>query len=242
MLESPKNVIVGQIYKVPCIEQEINETIGIQPIPIMLPAHSDDNDSCLNKLPNHYHVDFRFIDRDYWLKETGATDPQSNAIIDINNEFIPFYSKKIALLSRIISTKSFIWFVNRWQNRYPNQKIKGDICPHQGTRITNACGTCPAHGLAWNLETGDYKYKAPFFLQLMPDGPLVEIPNTDKILKFEFEVNLPKDFIWNKRFCLVDSLGQKYADLEEPCSSTNYKAHDAKLKVCYDLSKTCVEI
>lgn len=242
MLESPKDVIPGQLYDVPCVEYELNQPFGIQPIPIILPGHADDNDTCLNKLANHYHLDFRFIDRNFWLKASGATDTDTNAILDPYNDKTPYYAHLRALKTRAISAKAFLWFVNRWQNRYPNQKIKDGICPHQGTKITNPCGTCPAHGLAWNLETGEYKYKTPFFLQLMPDGPLVELPDTDKILKFQFEVNIPKGFIWNKNFCLVDSLGQKYADLEEPCTYTNYKETDVKLSVTFDLSKTCVKI
>jgi len=222
MIESPKNVLPGQLYNVPCIDFELGK-YGIQSIPVILPAHTDDNDNCLNKLDNHYHIDFRFIDRGYWLKESGAKSEDTNALLDVAHEKVPFLAQKRALKSRIISTQKFIWFVNRWQNRYPNQKIK-------------------AHGLAWNLETGEYKYQAPFYLQLMPNGPMVAIPDTDKILKFEFEIDLPEGFVWNKYFCLVDSLGQKYADLEEPCENVNYKDTDTRLKISYDLTKTCVKI
>lgn len=146
---SPENVIIGQTYDVPC------QLSGDEWIPIIFPAHKDGPEFCFNQTPEHYHIDRRFtnnhLEYSAWRK--------------IPNERIE-YKQLICLNHTATSFTNILWpfSVVKMHEAYENRTLKRNVCPHQGIRITNSCGTCPGHGLIWNLQTKKLKYKAPFYL------------------------------------------------------------------------------
>ena len=181
-LLSPSDVVTGQFYDVPCVGYEDYQSTsqGIKKlfriVPVLLPDHIDKVEDGLKSLPRHYHIDFRFQKEQ--SKNDGFCQPRLenecvNAVFTSHVTEKPFYQKMEALNEEKISSLQNVGFVARYQETYPEEKAVKGICPHQGAALLK-CGTCPMHGLKWKPETGEYKYKPPFKLKIMPDGPFID--------------------------------------------------------------------
>lgn len=176
---SPCDVVIGKEYDVPCIftcQGEGHLLDGCQPapeiiIPVMFPPHAEQKGFCLNSLPEHYHIDKRFLVPESQMK----FDVISSSVVKKIQ-----YIKMKAIKDRFFieaEARSLQLFNIYYQLQNPDEIAKDRICPHKGTKITNSCGTCPAHGLKWNLKNGTYYYKAPFYFQLTEDGPKYQFKN-----------------------------------------------------------------
>lgn len=150
---------IGEYYIVPCIE------IGDVTIPVLGNSHWDDPSLCLKPIPEHFHEDARFTDYPdnsrVWASAGRKLVSKAMKCIRTNTatSVSPYYPFLIEKLHRICEKAT----------------LKKPICPHQQMPI-DACGTCPAHGLIWDLTCGKLKYKLPFSL-VSSNGESGEIKN-----------------------------------------------------------------
>lgn len=155
-MKSPEYVAPDEYFYVPSAIRRHGPYRG-QVIPILYPLHEDGPEDCLNPTPPHYHVDKRFIEGE----NTNNADAWTAA--DLQD----FKMRRMKCLQRESKANELYPFsIERLYRNHQNQKLKNRICPHRGVQITNACGTCPAHGLTWDLETNELKFQLPFFLSL----------------------------------------------------------------------------
>ncbi len=210
MLVSPKNVIIGNVYDVPTIE-----TSDKQEIPVLLPAHSDSHENCLDDAPLHYHIDLRFCDPIENINAWYAKDAQKI-----------YYKQFVAIRQRFCSIEKTggFFFVNRWYNRKrPNKLVNGN-CPHKGLAIVNNCGTCPGHGLIWEPDGTLKKIQLPFYLELANNG-IHETNNPQGLLRdTECLIHLRDNFVSDGIIIMVDALGNRYGQLTQKIKPGLYKA------------------
>lgn len=222
-MKSPEDVMYGEIYDVPCVK--INNIV----YPVMLPSHRDGNDNCLMDAGQHYHVDFRFIDIKSKFNAISAS--LSSELFISRLPALRKFCESIGAIGEVA-----FHFVNRWHRLEADSFIKKErICPHQGTRITNACGTCPAHGLIWNLKTGKLKYKPPFYLQLIDKngiaGPKAIIDEYDQC-----KVVMNTEFKFSGQVIMIDSENEKYGHWVQTLDSKNFNVGEILI---FDVDKLC---
>jgi hypothetical protein len=214
MFESPVDVEKGKIYSVPCVKG------GIYVFPVVLPSHSDGGDFCLDKLEEHYHIDFRFIEKHPYNALSKASC--SSVFLEDRKAIREKFDSIEAL-----NTSSF-FFVNRWYRRFGHLKLVDRKCPHKGLVIINACGKCPGHGLIWDLKQETLsEFCLPFFLEMAndeshsSDNPKGEITHDDKCV-----IKLEKRFDHNGVIIMVDSNGKRYGTMKQTLKSMSYKVGD----------------
>lgn len=200
-MKSPTEVHVGTKYMVPSAMNWYLKKI----VPILFPGHADGEEICVNPVVKHYHVDHRFINHDedaFYAHDLDLFELRPMLCLRESTQWWTPYAFAIEKLHRL----------------YENQTLENNRCPHQGTQIVNSCGTCPNHGLIWNLETKRLKHKLPFYLVHGKNkfeikgsgctGPVVE----------------PFDPINGKvYFDLVDAEGKTYPNVkfDMPCPHNN---------------------
>lgn len=210
------DVEVGCVYDVPTVMHLITGDY----IPILLPAHIDGKDFCFNS-DNilHYHIDVRFMQNNYDV-QSYRSDYCSPV----------FYSKFKAICSNFDPTKissfSAFFFVNRWYRKYKDKKIYNKKCLHQGLPLINSCGTCPGHGLIWNLENKELKhFDLPFFLELanneihLDENPKGQITDNEKC-----KIIINKSFYHDGTVIMVDTNGNRYGNMKQMLSPKDYKS------------------
>ena len=214
-MKSPKNVVVGETYDVPCVK--IDSVI----IPVVLPAHTDGAEHCLQETPKHYHVDHRFT----YLSHQIIGYDSCGDVFNHRMVGLKGYNETLGEFKQVA-----FHFVNRWHRTHSELTAKDGICPHKGVRITNRCGTCPAHGLIWDLKTEKLKYKPPFYIQLMPDGPKGIIDENDQCA-----IEVDKLFKFNGTAIMVDSNGERYGKWIQDLNYVNLKCGT----LTFDVSELC---
>ena len=196
-LKSPTKVKIGQFYDVPTVKTYFGEIF-----PILLPAHVDGKDNCIEDVSMHYHIDFRF-------HEVGKISVVLNKFC-----FSPFLHKFKAISNHtnsVLKGQHLFFFVNRWYYRKRNTKLKANLCPHQGLPVVNKCGTCPGHGLVWNLKTLDLSdFQLPFYLELANSGKHLPDNPRGAIINDKCEICLEKDFLSDGSVTMTDALGRIY--------------------------------
>lgn len=200
---SPVDVIVGQEYDVPCVKTKEHVIV-----PVLLPHHIDNGKNCLIDVGDHYHIDFRFAREDILGQRNNAV------LVDYSSSI--FMKNMIAIKSTFTSIESAFFFVNRWYKKNAYSRLHERRCPHQGTQVVNSCGTCPAHGLKWNLKSGRLAdFKLPFYLELAnreishkdnPRGAIVD----DKCIIYFDEV-----FYSDGTVIMVDADGKRYGKMKQ---------------------------
>lgn len=226
MLLSPINVQVGQEYFVPCVTNEFHREM-----PILLPQHTDGKDECLLEVPEHFHIDFRFCT----FNEFGYP------VWDVKCCSLPFLRKRKAIAANLDSLaivgESAFFFWNNWYKEKANLKLKNGRCPHRNVQVVNACGTCPAHGLQWNLETEELAdFKLPFYLELANN----QIPNPNnprgEIIENACTIKIEKEFNHDGVVIMVDSSGKRYGRTFQQIGPRKLEAGGT---VWFDTKKIC---
>jgi len=226
-MQSPVNVVVGEYYQVPCIRSWPSQKI----VPVLLPAHTDETEFCLQAAPPHYHIDFRF---------THPSCHPFNAYWQYDLE--PFYQEMKAIDHYVQSFEvvgeSAFFFWNRWYRRYADKKLVNGRCPHKGVQVVNACGTCPAHGLLWNMTSGGLvEFKLPFFLEVAnkqkphPDNVRGQV--FDEGCKIEFS----KPYDSDGSVIMVDSDGKRFGKTWQKIAPRYYRPGDMLRINTQDLCK-----
>ena len=223
---SPVDVQVGQYYDVPCVTNEWNKEI-----PVLLPYHTDGKEDCLTEVPEHFHIDFRFCS----FYEFGSPAWEAKLCS------VPFLKQKKAIASYVnsftISGESAFFFWSNWHKKFNNSKLKEGRCPHKNVQVVNACGTCPAHGLQWNLETKKLAdFKLPFYLELANN----QIPNPNnprgEVLEDSCTILIEQEFNHDGCVIMVDSLGNRYGQAFQKIDVIKHKPGNS---VFFDAKKLC---
>ncbi len=192
-IESPSFCKIGVKYMVPCA----NNIYG-QVVPIILPAHSDSKDDCIDGELKHYHFDERFAN-----------------FLDSDNNALAFRSvvrvtaeEKICLRESSTRRKPGLFSIDRLSRKHQGFIAAKGYCPHQGTKLINSCGTCPAHGLVFDTKSWRLKYNPPFFLKNgSVEGEIIDSKCTivAEVSKMDYKYD-------GYRFTLVDRDGKEYKE------------------------------
>lgn len=177
MHNSPRNVIVGQYYDVPCMQ----DPAGVF-VPVIGPPHCDGPEICSEPTVAHYHYDYRFSEYQGFM----------NGLIDNG---VPLVYRRMQCVRTESDNGRALWGMIRLARVYHNHTldIHNPVCPHQNIPIVNKNGQCSGHGLCWNLKTGRMKYVLPFYVRFKGQ-------NKTKILVTDREImvlynNTKKTFI-----------------------------------------------
>jgi hypothetical protein len=215
-IESPVDVVKGNSYHVPCVTNLLTNIT----VPVLLPHHIDGKEFCLNGEEDHYHVDCRFIQATAAALRFSCCSPvRSELLIAIRNNFdsISFFGE------------SAFFFINRWYRKHGDKKLVNRTCLHQGIKVVNSCGTCPGHGLIWDLNSKNLSnFNLPFYLEMannevhLDDNPKGEITHDDKCV-----ILLEKDFNHDGNIIMVDSNGKRYGKMKQKVLPRYYKLKDS---------------
>jgi hypothetical protein len=227
-MESPNQIEVGQLYEVPCIMTNLGQTI-----PVVLPSHTDGPRLCFNDVGEHYHVDFRFCD--LWLT--------NNKAAWLKAETVKLFSLRLRALRTYFNSVEFsgesnFFFVSRWYTYFGDIKIKNGRCAHHDTQLFNTCGTCPAHGLRWNLNSGSLmEFKLPFYMELANNA----VPNSGNprgMMQDRFcEIDIPeRGFQSDGTVIMVDSNGKRYGEMTQQIRAYFYRGRE---KIRFNADKIC---
>lgn len=161
-----KTLIIGETYNVPCLLS--NELW----IPVLLPPHEDGKEICIIPVPKHYHIDHRFID------DPGDVIMKNNG--DLKMKYFVCKRNSTTLFN------PYVFMIAKLHEIYKNHTLTNcRTCPHKNLPIINSDGTCPGHGLKWNLNTKKLNFILPFFLHLPQNSGNGEIVNNKCLIKVQ---------------------------------------------------------
>lgn len=187
-MQSPVKVQIGETYLVPTAIAQSGKDKG-NVVPILYPKHSDGPEICANPAVTHYHIDRRFshVDYDAYVESCLAD----------------FKMRRMTCISKFTGSENYWPFmIERLHRLYNDHQLKNNRCPHQGTQVVNDCGTCPNHGLIWDLQTGKLKYKLPFYLEHGKNKGIIE--------NGKCKIEVVETFSGPANFNLVDADGRTY--------------------------------
>ena len=165
-LESPRNVIIGSYYWVPCVHTAFDWTRKMGWIPVIGPPHIDPE---INPtLGQHLHHDARFLS-DRQINSMFGPGCRDVQVVRKLLTFVVLNPTEVQLKLRKCwrQMPDFPWknAQPRWlpalSRLYEHCRIDpaNPICPHRRlplVGVPNAEGVvvCSGHGLRWNLITG----------------------------------------------------------------------------------------
>lgn len=163
-----KPPIPGKYYLVPCIQSEREITgfhIG-EWVPIIGGLHSDPE---IGADFLHFHYDLRFCDRIVAANATIVIAVHRYGQTPFPTQQTPIeYRRKQCRRANNENFRNYAYNIVRSLEALMDDKRMVDfICPHRGVNLASVphkrgCVTCPAHGLAWHVETGELA-KIPTF-------------------------------------------------------------------------------
>jgi len=235
---------VGKTYKIPCAKVSDWRYFPFGDnycyLPVLLPAHVDANDDCLRSLETHYHYDFRFIKPESIPSKWKGGGIFKKDVLEIVEQNKVAVSSNTWIVENLANNSFFFW--NLWHQNKADSKIIDNKCPHKGVELVNKCGTCPAHGLQWDFQTGRLaEYKLPFYLEITN----YEIPDPTNNRGI-IENNTCKVVIQNKypltkniKAIMVDSLGKRYGKMYHKLNNA-IKFYNPGDIINFDTSQICV--
>ena len=160
--------VVGRYYTVPTVRGKVYS--DLYDWPVMGPEHEDAE--FINFPHQHYHVDWRFVPErlfnsigKYGLNTSILGTPLMNGEKS-NGRWLHEHGLPDPLMKRLRCKREFPEYPKApWmkdlEEKYEGCRLKTAICPHRGIALDNLpCNedgivTCPAHGLRWNIKTGE---------------------------------------------------------------------------------------
>lgn len=152
---------IGRVYRVPCVFA----TAWQRAVPIIGPLHEDKEH--INFPEPHWHIDWRFVSKaDYHWYSWQGTSPVHSRVISQKNTAGPIVERRMKCKRPMPEFPVFpynnkpVHWLRGLQDAYADTKLKcGMICPHRGMPlagcpVTDGVVICPAHGLAWDVESG----------------------------------------------------------------------------------------
>lgn len=164
--------IVGKYYNVPTVYGELFYYHAHWPV--IGPKHEDAE--IINFPWHHYHIDWRFVPQrllsrvGYYFTDPGSphlpgqrslATPLAEALRR-NDAGLPAPVMRRLKCKREFAPYPKAHFIGALEKKFVGCRLKKDhICPHRGVpldslpRDENGVVQCPAHGLRWNLRTGE---------------------------------------------------------------------------------------
>jgi glycine/D-amino acid oxidase-like deaminating enzyme len=159
-MDSPRKVVIGQSYAVPCIKME-DEWFGV-----LGPLH-EDVDILGPQATAHYHYDPRFLSDEELVRFTGAPPENDMAapfiLAHLLKEFTdgPELREKECFRQMPNFIRAPRGYIPALEERYKDACIdpENPICPHRkfplvGNPSEDGIVICSGHGLQWSLITG----------------------------------------------------------------------------------------
>ena len=178
---------------------------------------------------------------DYEIICIGELNPKyKKDVLEIVEQNKVAVSSNTWIVENLANNSFFFW--NLWHQNKADSKIIDNKCPHKGVELVNKCGTCPAHGLQWDFQTGRLaEYKLPFYLEITN----YEIPDPTNNRGI-IENNTCKVVIQNKypltkniKAIMVDSLGKRYGKMYHKLNNA-IKFYNPGDIINFDTSQICV--
>ncbi len=169
---------IGSYYQVPCVRAVRNDHKLTMPeterlfsdwIPVIGPKHND-SDISDYKL-DHWHVDWRFtaelLPGAFFALPIDAAEVVRGPELrrKMMRRQMPRYAVSLKAHSDRYDDKPVPWLYEL-ENAFADKKLKTcRTCPHRGIplrgiRAYDGVVTCPGHGLAWNVKTGELVRRA----------------------------------------------------------------------------------
>ena len=167
MFESPRDVVVGRYYMVPCVVAGYTVHGKEFPWPVIGPQHTDPD---IGNHNTHYHNDVRFLS-DYVLKRFF---PFYAFLCPPTEEVAPYAithiltvppERPVTMVRKQCHRQMPEFPLYRWSPKLEGLYAKAmvdparPICPHKGMPLvcqpdSEGVVVCSGHGLAWDLNTG----------------------------------------------------------------------------------------
>lgn len=153
--------VIGRFYSVPCVYAKVWHMMT----PIIGPLHEDKEHIGFDDL--HWHIDWRFVSVDQLAKLTfrGKVPVQAKVISQKNTAGA--IRQKWLKCKRAMPEfplrpygKRVVSWMEDLETAHEGARLKcGKVCPHRGMPlagcpVNDGIVVCPAHGLAWDLESG----------------------------------------------------------------------------------------
>lgn len=208
-LSSPVDVIEGETYSVPFTKMKPG--CG-QDAPIMPYPHEDKAEFCLGDTPQHVHFDRRFMEEGEYLGRDGTV------LVAGLNTIESVEMREMVCRKAFHADSQNPFSVAKLYERYQGSKLKNRRCVHNGVLITNKCGTCPAHGLKWDLSREVLQeFKLPFRLAFNIPGMPLGALGSGELVGAECRIVMLGDYKYcgvPYKLTLIDSDGKVYPGSE----------------------------
>ena len=162
---SPVNVVVGKMYKVPCIRQVYCD--HPQPsqeadwIPVIGPIHDDKE--IIGYSPLHLHRDNRFVKKTPFSYESSDALSRLGRVERVTESVSWRFRIECAIKHRKCIRLADVWtpvkFTRPLEEAYRRCRIGPDgLCPHRGiplavgARLPDGSTVCAGHGLRWSAK------------------------------------------------------------------------------------------
>lgn len=162
---------LGKFSIVPCVRAKYYNRIADWPV--IGPMHDDKEH--LNFPYLHYHIDWRFVPAPLF-KPLGFNFSSPLMTSDrLNVGGLPKPVMRRRKMQRLLQDFHVPHTSQGWralEQAYSTCRLKpGLVCPHRGVPLDGGhregdVVTCPAHGLRWNVKTGE----------LVPQSPIIGAP------------------------------------------------------------------
>lgn len=173
-VEDAEVIEVGKYYLVPTFN-----TLPYGYIPVTGPLHEDKE--YIKFEYQHYHIDWRFAraGMGYWgddvefAKVFMPINMKGESAVKPGGELHYRRWKCVRVVPDYPGMERPVRWLPDLETAYAGRKLgNGLICPHRGVCIKNAVdpsapllpndlATCPAHGLQWNIKTGEMVRRTP---------------------------------------------------------------------------------
>lgn len=161
---SPVNVVVGKMYKVPCIRRvhsgKFRDLSGRGWIPVLGPIHDDEE--LIGFASPHLHNDSRFLTvkgnrvHSDSLSRLGTVTCLGDGFVHLGPVQ---YALKLRMCRRLTDVWTPVRFTRPLEEAYRRCRIGPDgLCPHRGiplalgARLQDGSIVCAGHGLRWSAE------------------------------------------------------------------------------------------
>lgn len=162
LLTANSPLVIGRFYSVPCINALV-WNLGMTPI--IGPLHEDKEHIGFDDM--HWHIDWRFVSAWQLSRLSGSGRiPVQAKVISQKNTAGQIVERRLKCKREMPEFplrpygKNVVHWLEDLETAQENSRLKcGMICPHRGLPlagcpVNDGIVVCPAHGLAWDVESG----------------------------------------------------------------------------------------
>jgi hypothetical protein len=161
---SPTDVVVGKMYKVPCIRRvhsgKFRDLSGRGWIPVIGPIHDDKELIGFESLHLHYDSRFLTVKGNRVHSDSLSRLREVESLEDVFVHLGPVqYALKLRKCRRLTDVWTPVRFTRPLEEAHRRCRIGPDcLCPHRkiplalGARLQDGSVVCAGHGLRWSAE------------------------------------------------------------------------------------------